>query len=274
MTKTSAIIVAHNSEKHIRKAVHNLLNATVTPDRIVVVDSGSNDITYLTQFQGEPRVRVVLEDGDVGFCRGNNIGWQHIDQDSDYVLFINPDAFVTENFLSDAISFMEENDNVGALTPPLLGYDIDTDKPTGRYDSTGIFRTWYGHWYDRDQGQPTTKHFDSVEALPAICGALMFCRKKALDQVLINDQVFDESFYMYKEDVDLSQRLTKKGWMLALLPNLTVYHCRGWATNRKLMPRKFRLASARNDLRVNQDLGLLGLTYSGLKYLAVLLFNL
>jgi len=274
MTITTAIIVSHDSQKHLRKAVDNLLSATVTPERIVIVDSGSKDITYLTQFQGEPRVRVILEDGDVGFCRGNNIGMQHIAEGSDYILFINPDAFATENFLSEATSFMEKNDNVGALTPSLLGYDIDTNKPTGLYDSTGIFRRWYGQWFDRDQGLPVTKKHTDIEAIPAICGALMFCRKSALDQVLINDEVFDSRFYMYKEDVDLSQRLTKKGWMLAFLPHLNVYHCRGWATNRKLMPKKFRLASARNDLRVNRGLGPIGVTYSAFKYLAVLLFNI
>lgn len=277
MATCSAIIVTHNSEKHLKKAVDALLKGAKKPDQIIIVDSGSKDITYLTRFQGNKAVRVVLTEGDVGFCRANNIGMQHIDPKSDYILFVNPDAFVTDDFLERATSFMEDpgHNGIAVMTPALLGYDIDADKPTGRYDSTGVFPTWYGRWYDRDQGIAVDKkNYTDIEAVPAICGALMFCRRCALDEVLFsNGEVFDNSFYMYKEDVDLSQRLRAKGWSLFFCPMLTVYHCRGWASDRSKMPRRMRLASARNNVRVNRAIGPVGIFYAALKYAAVKFLN-
>ena len=79
-----------------------------------------------------------------------------------------------------------ENSHVGALTGKVLGYDIDAGKPTGRYDSTGIFHKWYGKWYDRGQGEYVEQElYNNEESVPAICGAVFFCRKSALDTILL-----------------------------------------------------------------------------------------
>jgi len=274
----AAILVTHNSEAVIHKAIKCLREQTQPFDQIIIVDSGSKDTAYLEQYQDEPSMGVILEGDDIGFCRGNNVGMQYVNFYSDYVVFINPDAFVESDFLERASEFMErsENSRVGIFTPMLLGYDMTRDQPTGFYDSTGIFRTWYGRWYDRDQGQPCSKKkYGQTEHVPAICGALMFCRKKALDEILLRGQeVFDNTFYMYKEDIDLSQRMREKGWNLMFVPDQVAYHCRGWMKDRSKMPRKFRLSSARNDFRVNRRMGLLGMLYSTVKYAAVKWFNM
>lgn len=273
----SVVVVTHNSEKHIHKALNCLLRQKPVV-RVVVVDSGSSNPKYLDVYKKNPRITVVVTGQDVGFCRGNNIGMQHIDPSSVYVAFVNPDAFVSDDFFSHAIGFLDEprNHDAGAMTPLLLGYDIDRDAPTGLYDSTGVFHTWYGRWYDRDGGVPCAdKSYGAVEELPAICGALMVCRKAAIDQVLLRDgEVFDNTFYMYKEDVDLSQRLRDRGWRLLLLPQQQVFHCRGWNVDRRKMPRKFRIASARNTIRVNRRLGFWATGYAVLQYLAVKLLGL
>src|SRR5262249_10125234 len=158
------------------------------------------------------------------FCRGNNIGMEYVSIATQYIFFLNPDAFLNPDFLEMAIQFMEQpvNQSCGAVTGTTLGYDITQNKPTGKYDTTGVFRKWYGKWYDRGQGgKQQSSLYQSQEFLPAICGAVFFCRKKALDDVkLRGNEVFDPSFYMYKEDIDLSLRLRQKGWDLIFLPHL------------------------------------------------------
>lgn len=274
----AVIIVTHNSEIHIPKAMECLLAQTHQPKDIVIVDSGSHDPSYLEKYKRLKNVRLVLAKGDVGFCKGNNIGMEKVSHECKYVFFLNPDAFLTPNYMEEAIDFMElpQNATCGALTGSILGYDIHRDKPTGKYDTTGVFKKWYGQWYDRSQGTNYAPELHAAtESIPAICGAVFFCRRKALDTVLIRGkEVFDNTFYMYKEDIDLSLRLRKQGWVLAYHPHLIAYHCRGWQRDRSKMPRLFKLCSARNELRIHlKEMSPIGILYSTLKYAAVKLLN-
>ena len=274
----SVIIVTHNSERVIHKAMECLYEQTVLADQILLVDSGSKDRSYLSRYEGNRGVQIVFAGNDIGFCRGNNEGLKYVPADTDYVFLVNPDAFLTPQFIEKAIVFMERpvNYTCAVLTGKVYGYDISQDRPSGRYDTTGIFQRWYGHWYDRGQGESCDEdEFNAVEEVPAICGALMFCRKRALDDNLIRDKEFlDNSFFMYKEDIDLSLRLRAQGWRLVYNPQLKAYHCRGWNPDRRKMPRMMRMLSARNELRIHlRSKSLLGIIYSSMKYASVALLN-
>lgn len=274
----SVIIVTHNSEAYFHKCMNALQQQTHLPHQIIIVDSGSSNKTYLEPYQNQPAIQVCLVEENIGFCQGNNRGWSELLSETDYVLFLNPDAFLTPLFIEQAIQQMEQESfaTVGALTGLLLGYDIHRDQPTGLLDSTGIFRRWYGKWYDRGQGQPyKTGQYEKAENVPAICGALMFCRKEVLDTVLLGPcQVMDPSFYMYKEDIDLSIRLRQREWSLVLVPQLIAYHCRGWQKERSQVAKRWRLLSAQNEMRLYKRLRSPCFLYSALKYFLVKAFNI
>lgn len=274
----AVIIVTHDSQKVIHKAIDALDRQTRKADQIIVVDSGSKKTDYLSRYLDRDDLTLMLEGGGIGFCRGNNAGWTRVNPDTEFVLFLNPDAFLTETFLEESERLMRQEgmEDVGAFTGPLLGYDIDKDRPSGKYDSTGIFRKWYGKWYDRGQGQSCEdRPFKHQQNLPAICGALMFCRKEALDQVILRGgEVFDNTFYMYKEDIDLSLRLRKKKWRLVFEPSIEAFHCRGWSRKRRDMPRSLRLLSARNELRIHWPTNPVLSLFSLAKYISVLLLDL
>jgi len=272
----AVIIVTYNSQKHIYKAMECVLKQTLPARAILIVDTGSEDRSYLDAFKIHPQVKVIYAEKNAGFCRGNNVGMQHVPKECDYVFLLNPDAFLTPQYLEKAVHLMQQNSAVGALTGVTLGYDMEKELPTGRYDTTGVFSTWYGRWYDRAQGQLMDNQlFRQTEFLPAICGAVFFCRKSALESVFLQGMdILDRSFYMYKEDVDLSVRLRKKGWKLLFSPGLIAYHCRGWNSKRSLMPRLFRKLSAKNEVRVNfRASNPFGMLYSSLKFAAVKLFD-
>jgi GT2 family glycosyltransferase len=140
-------------------------------------------------------------------------------------------------------------------------------------DSAGIARVWYGKWEDVGQGQPVSGiSLKSPYQVKALCGALFAIRTVALKEVSFpSGDIFDPSFYMYKEDIDLSIRLAEKKWELWIDPTLIAHHCRGWnSQSRKAMPRKMRLASARNECVIQWKLKApLPILYSTIKYLAV-----
>ena len=274
--KLAVIIVSYNCPEHIKRNIESLRRQTRKPDQIILVDNNSNDPSCLEAFKED--AEIIYSKVNAGFCAANNEGLKRVDSKTPYILFLNPDAFLTESFIEKSLAFMEDpkNSSCGAMTGILLGYDPKKEEPTGRYDSTGIFSTPYGKWFDRDQGQEINSHlYKTNEEVPAICGALMLCRKEALMNAALKDKtVWDNTFFMYKDDIDLSLRLRKKGWKLMFVPDLVAYHCRGWSASRSDMSKEARLGSARNELRMHfRTRAYRFLPYSLLKYAAVKFFN-
>lgn len=273
------IIVTHNSQKFLEKVIDSLDKQTRRCDQIIIVDSGSKDLSYFGPYKNRKDIHLIFDKEDIGFCCANNLGMDTILPDDDYVLFLNPDAFLFPNFVEQALEYMERKENckVAVLTGTLLGYDIHKNQPTNTYDSTGIFKQWYGRWYDRAQGDVVNlNRFTEIEEPLAICGALMFCRKKALDTIILRKrEVFDSSFFMYKDDIDLSLRLRRKGWYLHYIPHFHAYHCRGWSRliPRSRIPRKLKLFSAKNEVRIHLRERSVHVLYSLFKYTLVKLFN-
>lgn len=267
----AVIIVTHNSERYLHQAVECVQKQSRVPNQIIIVDSASSNTDYLTPYRSQENITLALSRRNIGFAQGNNLGMSLLDNGCGYVLFLNPDTFLTASFLEEALAFMENpaNGTCGAMTGPLLGYCMDKGMPTGKYDSTGIFNTWYGKWYDRAQGRPYDVHrYKSVEEVPAICGALMLCRKTALDAVLLRgSEVFDSTFWMYKEDIDLSCRLSSAGWKLIFNPHYAAYHCRGWNPDRSKVPAHLKRISARNELTLHLRLkSPIKIVYSCIKF--------
>jgi len=267
--KCAVIIVTHQSQAYFFHCLQALKQQTYPLSQIVVVDSGSEEVSYLS----DPSITLHIAGKNIGFCEGNNMGFSLADPSMDYILFLNPDAFLTPTFVEQAVAYLSQpaTKKVGALTGTLLGFNMPQLIPTGLVDSRGIFRTWHGRWYDRDQGQPTAIPFEKeVENVPALCGACMFCRREALKEVEITaNEIMDSRFFMYKEDIDLSLRLRRQGWELQYLPHLSVYHCRGWQKERQKIPYHLRMLSARNEMRLNVKIRSGYYLVSCLKYLFV-----
>jgi GT2 family glycosyltransferase len=243
------VIVTHDSEKFIERAVDRLLAGTEVPDRVVIVDSGSADTSRVEHIaSSHHEVELIALEHNVGFCAANNIGLDALG-DLERVLFLNPDAFVTPDFVRGAMAVLDADSMIGAMNPKLLGAEPERGNPTGLIDCAGVFQTAIGKVYDRGQGEPDRGQFDhGLEDVPALCAAAMLCRRDALQSVAKGSEVFDERFFMYKEDVDLSYRLARVGWRTVYDSRLVVHHCRGW--DRKAMPRWARRRSLANEWRM------------------------
>lgn len=276
--KVGVVIVTHNSEKTIDQTLFALNNQSYPVEYIFLVDSGSADTKYLKVHDHVGTLEMCMMP-NIGFSAANNLGYNSLTKDLEYVIFLNPDLILPDDFVKKAVAWMEEPEHkkVGAISGILLGWDVEKERATGLIDSTGIFSTWYGKWFDRARGTSYKRTpYTKEEAVPALCGALMFCRKKALESVKMGRfQIFDETFFCYKEDIDLSLRLTKKGWKLYYLPTLVGYHVRGWNPNRKLAPRKLRLMSAQNELKLHlKSFNPIKILYSASKLIGVQVFDL
>lgn len=271
----AVIIVAYDSGRVLRRCLDCVLGQTRRADLIMVVDNCSPDPSYLDEIAPAEPIRVVRLPHNEGFSQANNIAYVAAREFS-YVLFLNPDAFLSERFLEGALARMEgsESSSVGCLTGTLLGFDVEHGRPTGLIDSTGIFQKWYGRWYDRGHGtQASSVGASGTAELPAACGALMLCRVRALEEASLRPgAVFDPGFFMYKEDIDLSLRLRAKGWRIVHAPELLCHHGRGWQ-GRDVASYRARYLSARNELRICLRHRLRGLPYSVAKLAYVILIE-
>ncbi len=264
----AVVIVAYASDQVLRYCLDALAAQSRRAEAIIVIDNNSPDQAYLKDIPARQDLKLVFNTVNEGFCIANNRAFQMVSEHH-FVVFLNPDAFPRADVLERAVEWMgkPENVRVGILGATLLGFDIGRKQPTGAIDSTGVFQTWYGRWYDRDQGMPWVPERTAApcEDVPAITGAFMFCRSKALKSVSsLDGNVFDKEFFMYKEDIDLSIRIRNQGWRLAYWPSLICYHCRGWKGRGQVSARA-RYASARNELRVSFRNRGKGLLYSVLK---------
>ncbi|MCI5132823.1 MAG: glycosyltransferase family 2 protein [Candidatus Electrothrix sp. EH2] len=254
MSAVAVVIVTHNSEDVLPRCVDAVLGQTIQPEiypDIVIVDSGSKDVSYLDNYRDRAGITVIHAE-NIGFSRANNKGYQEISQRVEYVLFLNPDAFLTENALHKALEVFEKDEKIACLGARLLGFDKNSGLPASFLDSTGIFRKWYGCWYDRSQGEKDTGQYVVPEDVPAVCGAFLFCRQAMLAQLTSGQPdktaIFDSDFFLYKEDIELCLRIRKSGWRVVYHPEIQVYHCRGWQKNRQQIPLQLRLTAAHSEL--------------------------
>lgn len=284
MSTVAVIIVTHNSQDVLSRCVDAVLRQTVQSEiqpEIVIVDSGSESVSYLDRYRNRFGIKVIRA-GNIGFSRANNKGYQAVSQSAKYILFLNPDAFLTENALAKALEIFKKNEQIACAGARLLGFDKNSGLPTNLLDSTGIFRKWYGCWYDRSQGEKDTGQYLIPEDVPAVCGAFLFCRQAMLAQ-LISEQpdypdgpitVFDPDFFLYKEDIELCLRIRKSGWRVVYHPEIQVHHCRGWQKNRQQIPLQLRLTAAHSELLLYKKHPSPYILWALFKYLLVRLLNI
>jgi GT2 family glycosyltransferase len=265
-TPLSVIIVTHDSATVLPACLDALDRQTRRPDRVVVVDSGSADRGYLAALREKAGV-TLLETDNIGFSRANNLGMTVVPPQSGTVVFMNPDTYPQPDAFVRAVADLDERTDVAVVGGKLFGYDPVSRQPTGRLDSTGIFRHWYGRWVDRGQGREDRGQYDAPSFVPAVCGALLCCRLQALQS--LGQKIFDEDFFLYKEDIELCLRLRKHGWKLWYDPAITAYHCRGWQTERQQVPASLRRMAAANEVRLYRKHPSPYILWAMLKYLLV-----
>lgn len=242
--KVAVIIVTHNSAEVLPRCLAALEAQTLQPLQIVIVDSGSTSTEYLAPVNGKGVIQVFLAENK-GFGCANNRGYQALDPDTDYILFLNPDAFAEPESIARAVHALEAQQDIGCAGARLLGFNCQEERPTGLLDSTGVFRRWYGCWYDRGQGRPVNAHYNRQEDVPAVCGAFLFCRMAMLRQVdLGRGEIFDPDFFLYKEDIELCLRIRARQWRIVYFPDIVSYHCRGWQQRKSISHAQRCMASS------------------------------
>lgn len=194
-----------------------LREQTRVADEVCVVDNGSTDGSAARAALRDESLQVVALPTNRGFGAACNAGIAATT--SEWICVLNSDARLESDALERlAHAASRAAPDVGALQPLLLFED-----DAGRVNSTGIEVHHDGSAHDRDFGVPLWAAHATGEVFGATCGAALLRREMLLD-VACDGAVFDETFFMYFEDVDLAWRARRRGWRAQFLDHVVVHH--------------------------------------------------
>ncbi|WP_219835289.1 glycosyltransferase family 2 protein [Paenibacillus sp. R14(2021)] len=240
----SVCIVTFNSGSDIASCLQAVLRLSYPIEKIVVLDNASSDDSCTVVRSFGEAVLLVENKNNVGFAQGQN---QAIAcTSSDYVLVLNPDVVLEPDYLSILIEAMERDKQIGsAIGQLLLGADPSI------IDSTGIEMGAVRRAWDRGGGEPASMWNTSGEIFGVTAAAAVYARRM-IEDVKLNGQFFDASYFAYKEDVDVAWRARRLGWKAYYRAEAKALHQRGWKyegrKSRKQIPLFLRRHSYQNRI--------------------------
>ncbi|MGB0757654.1 MAG: glycosyltransferase family 2 protein [Patescibacteria group bacterium] len=223
----SVVIVTWNAGAYIRHVLTSLLEQTYSKFDVLIIDNGSTDDTVsVIKNNYSDDVKVVEQKKNTGFSKAYNAGihWTK----GEYVLIMNQDVVLESDFLSHCAEFMSSHDVVGAVQGKVLHWNVTQNKRESVIDTCGVNVTKQHSFYNRFEGlrESDVPECEEVKPVFAFSGSLVLLRRSALVDVSYKKEYFDEDFFAYKEDVDLSWRLRHAHWDIVYLPTARAYHGR------------------------------------------------
>lgn len=221
----SVQIVTFNSEEDIVACLNGVYRQTYPIQEVVIIDNHSQDQT-LQIIRPIKDLHIIKNKVNNGFTGGHNQGIHYTT--SDYVLVLNPDVRLHKDYIKNIVNYMENDSCIGLATGKLYR---DIEKKI--LDSTGITIKKNRRAYDRGSGEIDVQQYDFSQDIFGVSGAAAIYRREMLEDVSIDNQFFDESFFAYKEDVDVSWRAQLLGWKSVFVPSAIAEHQRGWQDGKK-----------------------------------------
>jgi GT2 family glycosyltransferase len=208
---TGSIVAYNNDPVVLLKAIKSFLNTSLS-SKLYLVDNSSND--SLRNLCTDPRCEYIQNDENLGFGKAHNIALRKTMDISKYHLVLNPDVYFESGTIERLIEFIEKDQNIGLVIPKVLDLNSNVQYICKRLPSPfdliirRIAPDFFNRLFTRRLNWYEMRDMDynkSFEA-PSLSGCFMLFRTQALKEV----GIFDERFFMYMEDIDISRRVHKK----------------------------------------------------------------
>ncbi|MFT3738294.1 MAG: glycosyltransferase family 2 protein [Breznakibacter sp.] len=235
MPQISIVIVNYNVKHFLELCLHSVREASRQFEvEVLVVDNNSHDGSCDMLRKFFPEVKLVANADNLGFGKANNQAIRMAE--GQFVLLLNPDTIITERTLADCSEFMRLHPDAGALGVHMVSGDGNYLRESKRALPTP--KVAFFKMSGMANLFPRSKIFakyhlgylskDSTHAVEILSGAFMFIRKKVLDEI----GLFDEQFFMYGEDIDLSYRIILGGYGNYYLGGTRIIHFKGESTKK------------------------------------------
>ena len=184
--------------------------------KVYIIDNGSSDNSVTAIRNQFPDYEIIGLPENYGFARGNNAGFELVKQKADYTIFLNNDTIVDPYFVEPLINAMESNSTVKQSTPKIF-YADNLDYIWFGGGKVSLWAGWIRHLGIRQKDSMQFSFNRNVDYATGCCVCM-----RTLDFESIG--MFDESFLMYGEDVDLSLRFRKQGGQILFVPESKIWH--------------------------------------------------
>ncbi len=219
----SIIIVNYNGRQYLQECLHSIKEQKDPGffTEIIVVDNASTDGSVKYIKEKFPGIRIIQLNKNYGFAKANNIGVK--ESKGEYIVFVNNDVLVEKNWLSSLYKRIKHEPNCGAVVGKTMLYE---QKHIVQNAGSIVFKDGYA----RDRGAVVRKNNQSYEEdgsfysqptkVAACCGVNMIISKQVFQKV----GGFDENYFMYYEDIDLSLSIRRLGYVIFFEPLAKIYH--------------------------------------------------
>ena len=231
MIEVSIIIVNYNVRHFILQCLDSIYrsNYDLTNIEVIVIDNNSIDGSIAAIKETFPQVNIIANSDNKGFGRANNQGIKIAK--GKYILLLNPDTILQEDTLDICKNYMLNDDSIGAIGVKMVDGNGTYLKESKRslpslwssfFKITGLNRLFpntplFSGYYTRDTSG------DVNEKIEVLCGAFMYCHGTLLQQL----GGFDEDYFMYGEDIDLSKRIIESGYEIHYISDTRIIHFKG-----------------------------------------------
>ncbi len=235
MSGLSIIIVNYNVKYFLRQCLQSIYKTNFTQElEVIVVDNDSKDGSIEMIKNDFSEVQLIANQENVGFSKANNQGIALATQA--YTLILNPDTILQEDTLERCYALMEEDSSIGAVGVRMVdgsGNYLPESKrgfPTplsALFKMSGLAKIFpsskiLNHYYLGHLNP------DVVNEVDVLTGAFMFCKTALLKEI----GGFDEDYFMYGEDIELSFQIKQSGHKLIYLPDTQIIHFKGESTKK------------------------------------------
>ena len=221
---SASIVIYNNPEKMIRSAIETFLSCTLKVE-LHIVDNSPTDA--LKSLLADLPVEYHFFGSNAGYGRGHNLAVKE-SQDSKYHVIINPDIIIAPSTIETLFRFMEENSDIGIVSPKVLNEDGSIQYLNKRYPT--VFDLFVRRFVPKplhrlikhriDRYEMKDVGYEEICDVECISGCFMFCRSEILKAV----GGFDDRYFMYFEDFDLSRKIRQRGYRTVYYPYVTVTH--------------------------------------------------
>jgi GT2 family glycosyltransferase len=223
MISLSIIIVSYRCWSRLDACLNSIALQQLNNIEVIVVDNDSDDGLAQSFMENHQQVQFILQDFNGGFSQACNRGAS--DAKGDWLLFLNPDTILESNTLQPLIEKVNEESSWKLIGIKQLN---DHRKDTHPH---GLFLKWWNVWpsvriLQQLLNPSKSKHRWSKDIISYpdwISGAFVLIRKKDLEEL----GGWDERFWMYYEDMDLSKRAADRGWLRVMYNELICTHSHG-----------------------------------------------
>ena len=232
--KLSVIILNYNVRYFLELCLKSVQDATKNLDaEIIVVDNQSEDESCEMVKDLFPDVILIENDNNYGFSKGNNIGVKKAK--GEYVCILNPDTVVPEDIFENLLAFSEDKKDLGIVGCKLVngrGKFLPESKRNIPYVNVAL-KKFLGN---TEQYYVVNPDENGVGKVDVLVGAFMFLKRETYWAI----GGFDEDYFMYGEDIDLSYKAVTSGYQNYYVGTSSIIHFKGESTLRdKLYAKRF-----------------------------------